>query len=65
MERARNRDAKRSWPRAVADSVMTPIAAVGVPIVLAIILAGIGAWRGWLWITGEGIGRALTYTNPR
>jgi hypothetical protein len=48
----------------MADWVMTPIAAVGVPIVLAIILAGIGAWRGWLWMTGEGIGRAPTYLTP-
>ena len=52
MERALNRYAKRSWPETIADWVMTPIAAVGVPIVLAIILAGIPAWRGWLRMTG-------------
>jgi hypothetical protein len=53
MERARNRYAKRSWPRVMAaDWVMTPITAVGVPIVLAIILAGIPVWRGWLRMTG-------------
>jgi hypothetical protein len=46
----------RSGLQTLADWVMTQIAAVCVPIVLAIILAGIGAWRGWLWITGEGIG---------
>jgi hypothetical protein len=53
MERARNHYAKRSWPRVMAaDWVMTPIAAVGVPIVLTIILAGIPVWRGWLRMTG-------------
>jgi hypothetical protein len=53
MERAVNRCAKRSWPETMADWVMTPIATVCVPITLAIILAGIGAWRGWLWMKGE------------
>jgi hypothetical protein len=52
MERALNGYANRSWSQTMADWMMTPIAAVCVPIVLAIILAGIGAWRGWLWLTG-------------
>ena len=52
MERALNRYANRSWSQTMADWVMTPIAAVCVPIVLATILAGIPAWRGWLRLTG-------------
>jgi hypothetical protein len=52
MERVLNRYSKMSWSGAMADWVMTPIAAVCVPIVLTIILAGIPAWRGWLRLTG-------------
>ena len=65
METALNRYANRSWPQTVADWVMTPIAAVCVPIVLAIILAGIGAWRGWLWIKGDGIGLRADIPDAR
>ena len=65
MESARNRYANRSWSQTMADWVMTPIAAVCVPIVLAIILAGIGAWRGWLWIKGDGIGPRADLPNAR
>ena len=65
MERALNRHANRSWPQTMADWVMTLIAAVCVPIVLAIILAGIGAWRGWLWIKGDGIRPRADLPNAR
>jgi len=65
MERALNRYANRSWSQTMADWVMTPIAAVCVPIVLAIILAGIGAWRGWLWIKGDGIGLRADLPDAR
>ena len=65
MERALNRYAKRSWPQTMTDWVMAPITAVCVPIVLAIILAGIGAWRGWLWLKGDGIGPRVDLPNAR
>jgi hypothetical protein len=48
----------------MADWVMTPIAAVGVSIALAIILACIGVWRGWLWMTGDGgMQRVFIFTS--
>jgi hypothetical protein len=56
MACALNRYPKRSWPQTMTDWVMAPITAVCVPIVLAIILAGIGAWRGWLSMKGDRIG---------
>jgi hypothetical protein len=64
MERALNRYANRSWSQAMADWAMTPIAAVCVPIVLATILAGIPAWRGWLRLLGR-IGPRADLPNAR